>query len=398
MLGRSSINRMLINRSGAVLDELEPQRRVPPHEPLDDIARRLALFIRPRQRDLDQAAACGVHGGFLELVGVHFAEALEAADFDLLALELGRFELGAVGVVAGVEGLGAGGQAIERWLGEEEVTAAHQLRHFLEEEGHQQGRDVGAVDVGVGHDDDTLVAERVLVELVAGAAAKREIKVGDFAVGANLLGGGGGDVEDLPPNGEDRLSLTVPRLLGGAARAVAFDDEQLGAFGVVAGAVGELAGEAELAGARRRLSLNFALGAALEAFFHALDDRAQKGAAAIHIVGEEMVEMVADGGLDEARGFQAGEAVLGLALEMRVSDEDAEHQFDAVEDVVGLDVLGALVADELAERADALGQRGAKARLVGAAVGGWDRVAVVAFAAVGIERPGDGPFGAALRG
>src|SRR3954467_11784287 len=64
MLGRSSINRILINRSGAVLDELEPQRRVPPHEPLDDIARRLALFIRPRQRDLDQAAACGVHGGF----------------------------------------------------------------------------------------------------------------------------------------------------------------------------------------------------------------------------------------------------------------------------------------------------------------------------------------------
>ena len=111
-------------------------------------------------------------------------------DLDLLALELGRFELGAVGVVAGVEGLGAGGQAVERRLGEEEVAAADELGHFLEEEGHQQGRDVGAVDVGVGHDDDALVAQRILVELVAGAAAERELEVGDFAVGADLVGGG----------------------------------------------------------------------------------------------------------------------------------------------------------------------------------------------------------------
>jgi len=40
---------------------------------------------------------------------------------------------------------------------------------------------------------------------------------------------------------------------------------------------------------------------------------------------------------------------------MRVADEDRQHQLDAVEDVVGGDVLGALVANELAERADALG-------------------------------------------
>ena len=68
--------------------------------------------------------------------------------------------------------------------------------------------------------------------------------------------------------------------------------------------------------------------------------------------------MVTDRSLDEARGLEAGQSVLGLALEMRVADEDAEHQLDAVEDVVGGDVLGALVADEVAEGADALGQRG----------------------------------------
>ena len=123
---------------------------------------------------------------------------------------------------------------------------------------------------------------------------------------------------------------------------------------------------------------------------------AEECAAAVHVVGKVMVEMVAHGGLDEAGGLEAGQAVLGLALEMRVADEDAEHQLDAVEHVVGSDVLGLLVADEVAERADALGQRGAQARLVRAAVGRGDGVAIIGFAAVGIERPGDGPLGAAL--
>src|SRR5205085_7243870 len=102
--------------------------------------------------------------------------------------------------------------------------------------------------------------------------------------------------------------------------------------GVVGRAVGELAREAELAGGGRGLALDFALGAAAEALLGALDDAAQEGAAAVHVVGEIMVEMVAHRGLDEARGLEAGQAVLGLALEMRGADEDREHQLDAVED------------------------------------------------------------------
>ena len=141
---------------------------------------------------------------------------------------------------------------------------------------------------------------------------------------------GAGDVEDLAAEGEDRLGLAVARLLGGAAGAVALDDEDFGALGVVVGAVGELAGEAQLARRGGGLALHLALGAAAEAVLGALDDRAQERAAAVHVVGEEMVEMVAHRGLDEARRLEAGQAVLGLALEMRVADEDAEHQLDAV--------------------------------------------------------------------
>ncbi len=73
--------------------------------------------------------------------------------------------------------------------------------------------------------------------------------------------------------------------------------------------------------------------------------------------------MVAHRVLDQARGLGAGQAVLGLALELRVADEDRQHQLAAGDDVVGGDVLGLLLADQLAEGADALGQRGAQALL-----------------------------------
>ena len=68
-----------------------------------------------------------------------------------------------------------------------------------------------------------------------------------------------------------------------------------------------------------------------------------------------MVEMVAHCRLDEARGLETGQAILGLALEVRVADEHAEHQLDAVKHIVGGDVLRLLLPDQLAEGADALG-------------------------------------------
>jgi hypothetical protein len=55
----------------------------------------------------------------------------------------------------------ARGQPVERRLGEIEVPAPDDFGHFLEEEGHQQGGDMRAVDVGVGHDDDPVIAQVV---------------------------------------------------------------------------------------------------------------------------------------------------------------------------------------------------------------------------------------------
>jgi hypothetical protein len=68
------------------------------------------------------------------------------------------------------------------------VAALDQLRHLPVEEGQQQRADVGAVDVGVGHDDDLVVAQLVDVELVAAdAGAERRDQRADFLLDDSIL-------------------------------------------------------------------------------------------------------------------------------------------------------------------------------------------------------------------
>ena len=69
---------------------------------------------------------------------------------------------------------------VERRLRDVDVAALDQLGHLPIEERQQQRADVGAVDVGVGHDDDAVVAQLVDVEVVAaGALADAGAERGD---------------------------------------------------------------------------------------------------------------------------------------------------------------------------------------------------------------------------
>ena len=55
--------------------------------------------------------------------------------------------------------------AVERRLGDVEVTAVDDRGHMAVEEGQEQGADVAAVHVGVGHDDDPVVAQLADIEI-----------------------------------------------------------------------------------------------------------------------------------------------------------------------------------------------------------------------------------------
>ena len=183
----------------------------------------------------------------------------------------------------------------------------------------------------------------------------------------------------FPRNGSTACVRRSRACLARAAGAVAFDDENLGAFRRGRGAVGKLAGQAQFA--HRGLARDVLFLAAAQALFGALDDEIEQLVGLQRIAGEPVIERILDRLLDDALRFGGGEAVLGLALEFRLADEHRQHAAGAGHHVVAGDGRGALfLPDARGMILQAAQQRRAQAGFVRAAIRRRDGVAV------GIER------------
>src|SRR5690625_7797992 len=78
------------------------------------------------------------------------------------------------------------------------MTALDQLPHLAEEEGEQQGANVGTVHIRIRHDDDAVVAQLFNVELrLADATAQGGDEVGDCLRGQHPVTLGLRDTENL---------------------------------------------------------------------------------------------------------------------------------------------------------------------------------------------------------
>ena len=184
------------------------------------------------------------HRGLAQLQRVHLAEALEARHRRLRARVLGADALEdavALGVVERVLDVLAVVDAVERRHRDVDVTREHQRAEVPQEQRAEQRRDVQAVGVGVRQDADLVVAQVRRSSSEPGSTPIATVmswtSCDDSIVGRLDFPG----VQDLAAQRHHRLEFAVARLLGGAAGRVAFDQEQLGALRVLAGAVGELA-------------------------------------------------------------------------------------------------------------------------------------------------------------
>ena len=131
------------------------------------------------------------------------------------------------GIVLEIDFGPAAGDFVERRLGDVEVPALDQFGHLAVEEGQQQGADMRAVDVGVGHDHDLVIAQFLEVEFLAPDRGAERLDHGaDFLRPQHPVEARALDVEDLALQGQDRLDVAVAALLGRAAGAVALDQEQ----------------------------------------------------------------------------------------------------------------------------------------------------------------------------
>ena len=122
---------------------------------------------------------------------------------------------------------------IQRRLGDVKVATFDQVRHVTAEKCQQQGANVRSIDVGVGHDDDFVIADFLDVErafhiAITDAGTNRgdhrlNLLVLQCAVEAGFF-----DVDQLTTQGQDGLRATISTLLGRATCGVTFDNIQLG--------------------------------------------------------------------------------------------------------------------------------------------------------------------------
>ncbi len=180
-------------------------------------------------------------------------------------------------------------------------------------------------------------------------------------------------VQDLAAQRHDRLELLVARLLGRAAGGVTLHQEQLGTHRVLPRAVGQLAGQRRALGDLLALDLL----AGLEAATGVADGLLGQQQAGFRVGVEPQAEGVLDHARNEGGCLARGQALLGLAGELRLLHLHRQHEGDAFPDVFRgqLDPARQQVA-ELAELAHGVQQALAQAVDVGAALGGGDQVDV----------------------
>ncbi len=316
-----------------------------------------------------------VHGRLAQLLPIHLAQTLESGHLDLAALVLVAERLERL-VLLEVPLLVPERHRVEGGLGDVDVSLGDEVLHLAEEERQQQRADVGPVDVGVGEEDHLVVADLLDLEVVLAHAGTDGGDEGlDLLVLEHLVDAGPLDVEDLPPDGEDRLGLGVAGLLGRTAGAVTLDDEQLALLGLLRGAVGELAGHA------RRIEHALASGeVAGLAGGHAgpgrgqalLDDAPTLG----RVLLEPEQELVVGDLLDQRAHLGVAELGLGLTLELRVLELHRDDGGESFADVLTLE-LRVLVLHQLAALGvlvHHVGEGLLEALLVHAALGGGDGV------------------------
>src|ERR687893_3074686 len=176
------------------------------------------------------------------------------------------------------------------------------------------------VHVGVGHDDDLVVAGIVDVEALPHTSAYGTDHSLYLGVGEDLVHVGLLDVEDFAAQGQYRLEVPVTALLGRAARRVALDDVQLAPRRVLGRTVGELAGQRRalqipLADRVAHLPRRLARPRGLQGL---VDDRPRLARPLLQELGQIPVRVA----LDEALDLGVPELGLGLPLELRLTQLD----------------------------------------------------------------------------
>ena len=103
---------------------------------------------------------------------------------------------------------------------------------------------MGTVHIGIGHQDDAVVAQLGRGRNRSSMPVPRAVMMARISSWASILSGGGlFHVQNFTAQGQDGLETAVAALFGGAAGGFTFHQVQFAVRGVFLGAVGQLAGQ-----------------------------------------------------------------------------------------------------------------------------------------------------------
>src|SRR5437879_4359436 len=122
----------------------------------------------------------------------------------------------------------------KQWgLRDENVAPLDQILHVAEEKRQQQGADVAAVDVGVGHEDDLAVTNFGGIEIIfRDARAQRRNHGADFLVRQHLVVASFFDVKNFSLQGQDGLKAAVAALFRSTTGGFTLNQEELATVGI----------------------------------------------------------------------------------------------------------------------------------------------------------------------
>ena len=254
------------------------------------------------------------------------------------------------------------------------MAVLDQRAHEAEEECQQQGADMAAVHIGIGHQDNFAVTQLCEVKIITEARAERGNHRSQLVVAVNTVETRFFDVQHLAPQRQDRLMTAVTAFLGGAACGITLDDVDFGVGRVLFNAVRQLARQGS------RIQCRLAAGHLARLLCSLAGTRGglrlfNNGAGHLRVLFEEGHQLLGNHRVHQRTHFAVAQLGLGLALELRFLQLDRDNRGQTLARVLALE--GLIVLEQLVFLAvivEYTGQSSLKAGLVRTALGGVDVV------------------------
>ena len=207
-----------------------------------------------------------------------------------------------------------------------------QFRHETVQERQHQGINVSAVDIGIGHDDDLVVAQFGDIEIVVDSGSECRNHRFDLGIRINFIETCLLYVQNFSTQRQDCLRCTASCGFCGTTRGISLNQEDLTVFRILVGTVCQFSrqGHAIQCGFSSRQVTRFSCGLSgtlgKQGFF---DNRLCNS----RVLLQEQFELCAHDIIDSSSRLAVSEFLLRLALELRLLDFDADNRRHTLADV-----------------------------------------------------------------